>query len=105
MSKSRLEAIVRRAIRASLRRNTAGLHSNTLILEHHLRQAVSHPFALEKVMKKLFQVEDIEWLIKELKKLQRNTPFARDIGAWCQEELRVRQGTPEPERTVEEPCY
>ncbi|KAK4235228.1 P-loop containing nucleoside triphosphate hydrolase protein [Achaetomium macrosporum] len=51
-----------------------------LIFILRLRQAVSHPFLLESVMKDEFEPEDTRWLITELSR----------IGLWCEEQLQVR---------------
>ncbi|KAK4034672.1 P-loop containing nucleoside triphosphate hydrolase protein [Parachaetomium inaequale] len=56
-----------------------------------LRQAASHPFLLENLMKTVFELEDIEWLIEQLKTVQTKAPFIDQIGRWCEEQLRVRQ--------------
>jgi hypothetical protein len=55
-----------------------------------LRQAVSHPFLLESVIKKDFEPEDIQWLTTELSRIQTNNPFINQIGLWCEERLKVQ---------------
>jgi hypothetical protein len=63
---------------------------NWLIYVLRLRQAASHPFLLESVMKEHFDSEDIRWLIEQLSKVQTRTPFINQIGLWCEEQLQVQ---------------
>jgi hypothetical protein len=63
-----------------------------MILALRLRQAASHPFLLEHLMKTVFGLEDIKWLIERLKSIQNKTPFITQIGRWCEEQLQLRQG-------------
>ena len=62
-----------------------------LIYVLRLKQAASHPFLLESVMKKHFEEEDILWLIEELSHIQTTTPFIHQVGRWCEEQLQIRQ--------------
>ena len=64
---------------------------NWLIYVLRLRQAASHPFLLESVMKQHFEREDIVWLIEELSHIQTTTPFIHQVGRWCEEQLRIRE--------------
>ncbi|KAK4134684.1 hypothetical protein BT67DRAFT_379414 [Trichocladium antarcticum] len=63
-----------------------------LIHALRLRQAVSHPFLLENLMKQHFEPEDIQWLITQLSAVHTDTPFINQIGRWCEEQLKIQQG-------------
>lgn len=59
-----------------------------------LRQAASHPFLLESLMKGKFTPEDIDWLKGELLKVQTRTPFVNQVGSWCEQQLQIRRPKP-----------
>ncbi|KAL2135719.1 hypothetical protein VTI74DRAFT_7236 [Chaetomium olivicolor] len=68
-----------------------------LICVLRLRQAVSHPFLLESLMKENFSNKDIRWLIDELSNVQTRTPFINQIGRWCEEQLQMQKVPQETE--------
>jgi hypothetical protein len=73
---------------------TAKVRKSWLVFVLRLRQAVSHPFLLENLMKEEFTADDINWLIDELSKIQTRTPFVEQVGLWCEEQLRVQKSQP-----------
>jgi hypothetical protein len=77
--------------------NSRGQKKTWLIRILRLRQAATHPFLLEGVMKRHFERDDIEWLIEKLQYTQSNTPFIHQVGRWCEEMLNVREWPPQGE--------
>ncbi|KAK3688097.1 P-loop containing nucleoside triphosphate hydrolase protein [Podospora appendiculata] len=87
----KVEEKVRKRLAAELRDGGISYAAvNWLMLALRLRQAVSHPFLLESMMRKSFSLDDIQWLMKQLTKMQTKTPLWHQIGRWCEEELQIR---------------
>lgn len=89
-----MEGIFREKVSTLLKaRSHAGekVGKGWLIYVLRLKQAASHPFLLESVMKQHFEQEDIVWLIEELSHVQTTTPFIHQVGRWCEEQLQIRQ--------------
>lgn len=88
-----MEGIFRKQVSTQLRRAQGGVKKTKswLIYVLRLRQAASHPFLLESVMRENFDREDIRWLIEQLKLIQKSTPFIEQVGRWCEEQVRIQQ--------------
>ncbi|KAK0665680.1 SNF2 family N-terminal domain-containing protein [Cercophora samala] len=76
----------RRAIKEIGKAPGPGLVTNWLLYVLRLRQAVAHPFLLENLMRKEFEVEDYAWLKTQLAEVRTETPLILQIGSWCEEE-------------------
>ncbi|KAK3324282.1 SNF2 family N-terminal domain-containing protein [Cercophora scortea] len=92
---SREETLIYRKVEEKVRRRLVrelrgGKTNNWLHYALRLRQAVSHPYLLESMMRKSFSGAEIQWLMEELAKIQTETPLWHQVGRWCEEELQMR---------------
>ncbi|KAK3374367.1 P-loop containing nucleoside triphosphate hydrolase protein [Lasiosphaeria ovina] len=83
-----IEDMFRNVIMRNYQTAEAKPRQSWLNYELRLRQAVSHPFLLENVLKGL-DMEDIEWLMKRLATVRKPGSFMKQVGRWCEEQFKI----------------